>query len=261
MKKHDDTLFQIGEITKILGVTRKTLLVYEDAGLLTPAVRDEESGYRYYSAENMTQIRAIRTLQSLGLSLKEVAEYYCDTKNMEKHLERLYELRALLDRNIQTLLVRTARHGDFTVRATTLPRQVCFCRRYVSDSVAEASDHLRETYLAAAHTGKMSTRSRMFTLRMDDDPGRLDLLCCIPIEESFQGEERQEFPETAALCVYHRGPYEEVPLAIRALADHIRERNIKTTGGFRSIYLEGPPDRGENSGDYITQIAVPVGEL
>ena len=59
MKKHGDSLFQIGEITKIMGVTRKALLVFEDMGLLTPAVKDEESGFRYYSADNMTQIRSI----------------------------------------------------------------------------------------------------------------------------------------------------------------------------------------------------------
>mgnify|MGYP003549259612 CR=1 FL=1 len=44
MKKHDKSLFQIGEVTKIMGITRKTLLVFEDMGLLTPAVKDEESG-------------------------------------------------------------------------------------------------------------------------------------------------------------------------------------------------------------------------
>lgn len=41
MKKHDGNLFQIGEVAKILGVTRKTILVYEDMGLLNPAVKDE----------------------------------------------------------------------------------------------------------------------------------------------------------------------------------------------------------------------------
>ena len=76
MKKYGDDLFQIGEVAKILGVTRKTLLVYEDMGLLAPAVKDEDSGFRYYTADNMTQIRAIRSLQVLGLSLKEVKEYY-----------------------------------------------------------------------------------------------------------------------------------------------------------------------------------------
>jgi len=73
MRKYDDSLFQIGEVSKILGVTRKTLLVYEDMGLLTPPVKDEDSGFRNYTADNMTQIRCIRSLQSLGLTLKEVA--------------------------------------------------------------------------------------------------------------------------------------------------------------------------------------------
>jgi len=44
MKKHGDELFQIGEVVKILGVTRKALLVYEDMGLLTPAVKNLEFG-------------------------------------------------------------------------------------------------------------------------------------------------------------------------------------------------------------------------
>ena len=126
MKKHNGELFQIGEITKIMGITRKTLLVYEDMGLLTPAVKDEESGYRYYSADNMTQIRSIKSLQALGLSLKEVAGYYYNTENIDSYLAHLMELRATLDRNIQMLQVRSAKRGDLTVRKTILPQQVCF---------------------------------------------------------------------------------------------------------------------------------------
>ena len=75
MKKHNESLFQIGEVAKILGITRKALLVYEEKGLLTPALKDKESGYRYYSADNMTQIRSILSLQALGLSLKEIAAF------------------------------------------------------------------------------------------------------------------------------------------------------------------------------------------
>lgn len=260
MKKHDENLFKIGEVIKIMGITRKTLLVYEEMGLLTPAVKNEGSGYRYYSADNMTQIRSIRSLQSLGLSLKEVAEYYYDTENIDAHLARLMELRASLDRNIQMLQVRAAKQGDLTVRKTTLPRQICFCRRYQSENVAEASNNLRDTYIAAAHTGKMSMLGRMFTMRMSSNSDKLDLMCCIPVEESFVGDERIEFPETPALCIYYRGPYEGTGAVIRALMEYIKENNIEPTGPFRSVFMEGPPNRGNNSDDYITQIAVPVKE-
>ena len=258
MKKYDETLFQIGEVTKIMGITRKTLLVFEEMGLLEPAVKDPESGYRYYSADNMTQIRSIRSLQSLGLTLKEVKEYYYDMENIDAHLERLMELRRSLDRNIQMLQVRSAKRGDMTVKRTTLPRQVCFCRRYDCADVSDASAKLRDTYIAVARTGKMSMLSRMFTVRMSaQTDSTLDLMCCIPVDESFDGEERVEFAETPALCIYYRGPYEETFLAIRALCEYVKENNVECTGPFRSVYLEGPPNRGENSEDYITQIAVP----
>jgi DNA-binding transcriptional MerR regulator len=206
----------------------------------------------------MTQIRSIRSLQSLGLSLKEVAEYYYDTDNIDTHLDRLMKLRASLDRNIQMLQVRAAKQGDLTVRKTGLPRQVCFCRRYVCDNVGDAASVLRDTYIAAARTGKMSMLSRMFTMRMSTSLDKLDLMCCIPVEDSYEGPERMEFAETPALCIYYRGPYEGTATAIRALMAYVKEMGIETTGSFRSIFLEGPPNRGENSGDYITQIAVPI---
>ena len=258
LKKHAENLFKVGEVTKIMGITRKTLIVYEDMGLLTPAIKDEASGYRYYSADNMTQIRSIRSLQQLGLSLKEVQDYYYDTKHIDTYLERLMELRASLDRNIQMLQVRSAKQGDLTVRKTTLPRQVCFSRQYVCDNVGDAANVLRDTYIAAARTGKMSMLSRMFTMRMSTQLDKLDFMCCIPVEDSFDGPERMEFAETPALCIYYRGPYEGITTAIRALMVYVKENNVETTGSFRSIYLEGPPNRGKNSGDYITQIAVPI---
>jgi len=258
MKKHGDSLFQIGEITKIMGVTRKTLLVFENMGLLTPAVKDEDSGFRYYSADNMTQIRAIRSLQALGLSLKEVRDYYYDTENIDTYLKNLMEMRSALDKSIQTLQVRAAKQGDLTVRKTILPRQVCFSRRYECETVAEAANVLRDTYIAAARTGKMSMLGQMFTVRMSQELTKLDLLCCIPAEDSFDGPERVEFAETPALCVYYRGPYEGMAEAMRALVKYVKENNIETTGPFRSIYIEGPPNRGKNADDYITQVAVPV---
>jgi len=258
MRKHGEELFQIGEVTKILGVTRKAILGYEEMGLLTPAVKDEDSGYRYYSADNMMQILSIRSLQMLGLSLKEIAAYYYDTENIDTYLQNLMELRAALDRNIQMLQVRSAKRGDLTVHKTTLPQQVCYCRQYPCKDTLEAANNLRDTYIAAARTGKMSMLSRMFTMRMTQQPDVLDLMCCIPVDSSFDGPERMEFAETPALCIYYRGPYEGTSTAIQALAQYIKENNIETTGPFRSIYLEGPPSRGENSADYITQIAVPI---
>ena len=258
MKKQDDHLFKIGEIAKILGITRKTILVYEEMGLLTPAIKDKNRGYRYYTADNMTQIRSIRSLQTLGLSLSEIREYYYDSKNLDHHLARLMDLRAALDRNIQLLQVRAAKPGDLSIHRVRLPKQVCYCRRYQCKDIKDAADKLRDTYIAAARTGKMSMSARMFTMRIGQPDTGLDLMCCIPVEDDFAGEERTEFAESPALCVYYRGPYEGIGTAIATLNTYVETNHIQTTGPFRNIYLEGPPSRGEQSSDYITQVAVTI---
>ena len=95
-------------------------------------------------------------------------------------------------------------------------------------------------------------------MRMSQDAEKLDLLCCIPVESDFQGPERVEFERMPALSIFYRGPYEGMGIAIRALMAHIREHHIEITGPFRSIYMEGPPNRGNSTDDYITQVAVPI---
>ena len=261
MKQYNENLFRIGEVAKILGVTRKAILVYEDKGLVIPAVKDPVSGFRYYTADNMTQIQFIRSLQALGLSLKEVAAYSYDTKSIDLYLQRMFEVRANLDRNIQIIQARSAKQGDLTVHSVTLPRQTCLCRQYQCKDTAEAADRLRDTYIAAARTGKKSILHRMFTMRAAKNPDALDIMCCIPMDDSYDGPDRMEFEETAALCIYYRGPYEGMETAVHALVKYGQEHNIRTIGPFRFIYLEGPPNRGESSADYITQVAVPVEDV
>lgn len=201
MRKQSEHLFKIGEIAKILGVTRKTILVYEEMGLLTPAVKDEASGYRYYTADNMTQIRAIRSLQTLGLSLAEIREYYYDTENLDRYLDRLMDLRATLDRNIHLLQLRATKPGDLSVHRVRLPRQVCFCRRYQCTDAKDAAIKLRDTYIAVARTGKMSMGSRMFTVRAGSSCKELDLLCCIPVSEDYITQVALPFSENSEGCL------------------------------------------------------------
>ena len=134
----------------------------------------------------------------------------CITSVSYTHLDRLMDLRATLDRNIHLLQLRAAKPGDLSVHRVRLPRQVCFCRRYQCTDAKDAAIKLRDTYIAAARTGKMSMGSRMFTVRAGSSCKELDLLCCIPVSEDFVGEERMEFAEMSALCIYYRGAYEGI---------------------------------------------------
>ena len=66
-------LLQIGEFAKRAGTNLRTLRYYEELGLLVPAARSD-GGFRFYREDQLDRMHAIRRLQDLGLSLKEIAK-------------------------------------------------------------------------------------------------------------------------------------------------------------------------------------------
>jgi len=59
------------------------LRYYEKLGLLKPAFIDENNGYRYYSAEQVTLLNKIILCIQLGISLKEMAGFLDKDGNLE----------------------------------------------------------------------------------------------------------------------------------------------------------------------------------
>ena len=45
MERKNESLFQIGEVAKALGVSRRMILNYEEQGLLTPDLKNPDSGF------------------------------------------------------------------------------------------------------------------------------------------------------------------------------------------------------------------------
>lgn len=63
--------YKVKWVEENLGITRKTLRVFEDHGLMP---KNEEGQYRDYSEEDINRIWSIRVLQGIGYSLKEIAD-------------------------------------------------------------------------------------------------------------------------------------------------------------------------------------------
>jgi DNA-binding transcriptional MerR regulator len=62
-------MFSIGEFARLGGVSVRTLRHYDEIGLLPPATVDPDTGYRGYTARQLTQLNRILALKDLGLSL------------------------------------------------------------------------------------------------------------------------------------------------------------------------------------------------
>ncbi len=66
-------MFRIGEFSRIAQVSGRLLRYYDEIGLLSPNFTDPETGYRYYSAQQLPRLNRILVLKELGLSLEQVA--------------------------------------------------------------------------------------------------------------------------------------------------------------------------------------------
>ena len=72
--------YPIGEVERICNIPIKTLRYYDSINLVIPDFRDEKSGYRYYSKEQMVTICIIRKLRMLGFGLKEIQNIINDNR-------------------------------------------------------------------------------------------------------------------------------------------------------------------------------------
>ena len=68
----DEQLLKIGELAGLCNITPKALRVYENRGLIKPVKIDGESGYRYYSANQVKDVETLIEWRDMGFSLKEI---------------------------------------------------------------------------------------------------------------------------------------------------------------------------------------------
>lgn len=70
----EETLLRIGEIAALFNVSVKAVRLYDKKGLIIPAKTDPVTGYRYYTADQVPQLRALLEFKALGFSLREIKE-------------------------------------------------------------------------------------------------------------------------------------------------------------------------------------------
>ena len=71
------TYISISEMAKLHGITRQTLIHYDNIDLFKPAKVDT-NGYRYYCKHQIPYLREICFLKSLGISLKDIQQHFQD---------------------------------------------------------------------------------------------------------------------------------------------------------------------------------------
>src|SRR4051812_17186499 len=66
-------MFGIGTVANLAQVSVRTLRFYHETGLLRPWWIDPDSGYRWYSADQIHRLHRILALRDLGVPLADIA--------------------------------------------------------------------------------------------------------------------------------------------------------------------------------------------
>jgi DNA-binding transcriptional MerR regulator len=97
----------IGELTKKLEMSQRTIRYYEEIGLLN-SIKRMEGGRRVYTDADLRRLKLIKRLKIMGLTLSEMQELeaiWTIEKSNEKVLKRLLEL---LENHLKRLKDRIA---------------------------------------------------------------------------------------------------------------------------------------------------------
>jgi MerR family copper efflux transcriptional regulator len=87
-------LLKVGELARRTGKTVRAVHLYEELGLLAPAVRSK-GGFRLYPGKAVKRIEWIQKLQDLGFSLTEIKAFLRDWEDSEtapKAMDRMREI-------------------------------------------------------------------------------------------------------------------------------------------------------------------------
>lgn len=253
MFNSEKNLFSIGEIAKILKITRRIILNYEDKGLIKPDIKDGKNGNRYYTIDSLVKLKTIRSFQNLGLSLNEIKTYMEGKNNLPSIIKRFKELRDEIDLAIEKLTELENNSFDI-VKSIVLKEQTVYFKKTSAKSIKEKTDALRDTALCAMQKyGTDMAKQMYFTQYPIYDPENITYCAVIPKKSS--GENVTVLKETPAICIYHRGAYEDIYKVREKLISYANKNGLKTLGICRHTYLEGAPQHKDKN-RFVTQVAL-----
>ena len=269
------TKLKIGEFSKMMQVTVKTLRHYEQKGLLLPDEVDEWTGYRYYSIEQMQTLQAIRDLQRLGFSLDEIKELYEDGSHTpdirqmdEKIKETEKQLKQLIARRDQLLNWRDSRKQItkmeiFSIQS--LPEIIVASHREVIPNYAALGPlcvnvigpEMQRLGCKCPPPGYCFTMEHNKEYTLTD----IDIEYCEQVEEMGQDSDIIQFKRLPAvpkaLCMKHVGPYERFYESYTEAFRYIEEQGYKAVGQHRTCYIDGVWNQ-EDSEKWLSVIQIPI---
>jgi MerR family transcriptional regulator, repressor of the yfmOP operon len=111
-----EATYAIGEISRLVDLSQRTIRYYEEIGLLH-SVRRIENGKRVYTDHDVRRLKFINRLKVLGLSLAEMVE-------LEKIYRKQRNNREILPKLLEILDERAAQIDERVAQLATLKKEI-----------------------------------------------------------------------------------------------------------------------------------------
>ena len=269
------TKLKIGEFSKMMQVTVKTLRYYEQKGLLLPYEVDEWTGYRYYSIYQMQRLNIIRGLQQQGFTLEEIKELLEDGEQMpsidqltQKIEETEHQLQLLIKRRSQLLKWLDSHKQIKTmgkVNIQSLPEIIVASHREIIPNydalgelcVNKIGPEMQRLGCKCPPPGYCFTIEHNKEYRSTD----LDIEYCEQVEEMGKDSNIIQFKHLPAvekaLCIKHIGGYERFHESFAEAFRYIEEKGYKPIGHTRICYIDGVWNK-DNPEQWLSIIQIPI---
>lgn len=272
-------MFRIGQLASIYCISGKTLRYYDELGLLRPRYVDEDTGYRYYTSDQIPVLNEIFLLKEMGLSLKEIA-YLMQEEVDKSHtlLKSVLELKQLeLDRQIQELekkkqtielLKKKLDKSDGTKLSTyqvsikkVEKMQVASMKSSIS--TYSAQEELWAQMLDYLARCRAKLGKERYTIYHDSvykgDEIHVEILKRVtapfPETETIKYKIQESYDEVAFLI--HTGDHESVINSYEAILTWIEENNYEITGNIREEFHMDDFTTNDPK-EFVTEIQIPV---
>ncbi len=266
-------LVPIGRFSKVCRLTIPALRLYDELGLLRPAVVDPDSGYRYYSLGQAAEAERIRKLREVEMPLDEIRALIAEhdpaliRDRLEAHRRRLLEreqaARRALD-SLDRLIEQEGRPMEYEVKIRdTVSQPVVSVRGHTPTSgMPEFFQHAYADIFAVLGEAGVRPAGMPYSVYHDQEfkVEDVDFEVVVPVEEPVASSGRvagSTAPGGPVAYTLHVGPYDDIGGAYRALADWLQAHGHEMAGPPRECYLTSPGET-QNPAEYRTEVIWPI---
>jgi len=271
-------VLRISDFAQLSRVSPKALRLYDRMGLLKPMEVDSFTGYRYYSATQLSRLNRILVFKELGFSLEQIGKLLSENVSAEEIRGMLRLKHSEIQQRVQEDQIRLARvemrlneielEGKMPnyevvlkpiesqlVAATVgvIPNyQSCGSTfdRLFDEAYAHASRHNLKRFgsgISIYHDTKLRDRD-------------IPVEAVVPIYEKIPGNEKvwvYELPGVEDMaCAVHHGSFANLGQAYNTLLEWVEKNGYRIIGSTREVYLQY--ERGGDESQYVTEVQVPV---